>query len=116
MLLFVEDPLLQNDCVHLASLVGAVHSQSLQIRRQMVEKNSQNKIKSTLAQSLKGVGDILSKQEDLVATPLRFDFEKEETLKDELSFRNVFCSQALVAGGDKSINSEYYAKQDGKEY
>lgn len=110
-------PLLQNDCVHLASLVGNVHSQSMQIRRQMMEKNSQNKIKTSLAQSLKGVSEILEKQESLIASPLRFDFEKEETLKDELSFRNVFCSQALLTDGEKKsvtllVKRETYDKDE----
>ena len=110
-------PLLQNDCVHLASLVGYVHAQSLQIRRQMVEKSSQNKLKSSLAQSLKGVGEILEKQEDLIALPLSFDFENEEKIKDELSFRNVFCSQALVVGEEKKsvtllIKRETYDKEE----
>lgn len=113
-------PLLQNDCIHLASLVGSVQSFSYQMRRQMVEKNSQNKIKASLAQSLKGVSEILEKQESLIASPLRFDFEKEETLKDELSFRKIFCSQALVTDGEKKsvtllIKRETYDKSEVEE-
>ncbi len=90
-------PLLENECIHLASLVGSAYNNSLSIRKDVARIATQNQIKSALSQSLSDICDILSSQEKKIGAPLGFDYEKEEKIKEELALCGVVCKQVYVS-------------------
>lgn len=93
-------PLLENDCTHLASLVGASYNNSLAIRKDVARIATQNQVKSSLSLSLSGICDILSAQEKKVGSPLGFDYQKEEKIKEELALCGIVCKQVFVSLGN----------------
>lgn len=93
-------PLLENDCIHLASLVGASYNNSLSIRKEVAKIATQNQVKATLSQSLDGICDIISAQEKKIGATLGFDYEREEKIKEELALCGVVCKQVYIALGN----------------
>ena len=92
-------PLLEKDCIHLASLVGASYNNSLAIRKDVARMATQNQVKSALASTLKNISDVLFQYEKIVGAPLGFDYDKEEKIKEELALCGVVCKQVYVSLG-----------------
>ncbi len=89
--------LLENECSHLASLVGAMYNNSLAIRKDVARIATQNQVKSTLSQSLSDICDILAEQEKKIGAPLGFDYDREEKIKEELALCGVVCRQVFLS-------------------
>ncbi|MBO5224524.1 MAG: SpoIIE family protein phosphatase [Clostridia bacterium] len=92
-------PLLENECLHLASLVGASYNNSLAIRKDVAKIATQNQVKATLSRSLSDICDILAEQEKKISSPLGFDYEREEKIKEELALSGMICKQVYIALG-----------------
>ncbi|MBE5732599.1 MAG: hypothetical protein E7353_06120 [Clostridiales bacterium] len=90
-------PLLENECTHLASLVGCAYNNSLAIRKDVARIATQNQVKSTLSQSLSDICDILYAQEKNIGAPLGFDYDREEKIKEELALCGVVCRQVFLS-------------------
>ena len=94
-------PLLEKECIHLASLVGACYNNSLVIRKEVMRIATQNQVKTTLSSSLADICQILQANEKMVAKPLGFDYAREEKIKEELALSGIVCKQVYLSLGDE---------------
>lgn len=94
-------PLIENECAHMASLVGKFNDFSLEMRKDIVALSVSNKVRNALSSSLKGVREILEKEEIFISQPIGFDVEKEKEICSNLALYGVVCYQALISVGPK---------------
>ncbi len=91
--------LIETDCPHVARLlsVAGEYADSVLRRRETVDKDA--KLRGELAEELEGVETILSETARLAALPVGYEPEKEKLLLEELNYRGVSATDALVTSG-----------------
>lgn len=91
--------LIETDCPHVARLlsVAGEYADSVTRRRETADKDA--KLRGELAEELEGVETILSETARIAALPVGYEPEKEQLLLEELSYRGVNATDALVTSG-----------------
>ena len=96
--------LIKSNCVSIASLISTSSELAAQYTERLKRFKNVNAAKKMVASQLKGMSDILSAMAKKEAEPLRFDADIEKKIVEELTYRMVVTSEALVTGSDYPLS------------
>lgn len=90
--------MLTGACVNVAHLISVASELGEECIKLLEVKNNENLAKEIVSEQLSGVSKILLDMSDRAAVPICYDVDREKVIVEELTYRNIVCSEALVTG------------------
>ncbi len=94
---------IKNNCISLASLIASSAALADEYNKQLSRLKNLDSAKKMVASQLSGVSNILVELSHRQSEPLKYDDEIEKKIAEELTYRRVVTSEALVLASGKSV-------------
>lgn len=94
---------IKNNCISLASLISASGRLADEYTQRLSKMRNIDFAKKMVASQLSGVSNILVDLARRQSEPLKFDDEIEKKIAEELTYRRVVTSEALVSSSGSSV-------------
>lgn len=94
---------IKTNCVSIAKLISSSAQIAEEYNAKRSRRNSANEAKSVIATQLGGVADMLNALAKKQSQPLRFDESIEKRIVEELTYRSVVTSEALVTNAGDEV-------------
>jgi len=93
-------------CPHAASLLASCGNIAHEHKQKSNRKSHENLAKGIVAEQLNGMGEVLKMMAAKLKTPISFDFGLEERIKEEFSYRGIFCYDCVISGNIKNSDTQ----------
>lgn len=102
-----------DNCPRVAALISSAADAAESFHAKKLMADSENLAKKVVSEQLKGVGEVLKLMSESVSEPLKYDFEGEDKLKEEMTYRGIPCFDALLSPSSATlvVDGELYDKE-----
>ena len=85
-------------CPHAASLLASCGNIAHEHKQLSLRKGHENLAKGIVAEQLNGMGEVLKMMAGKIKMPVSFDFGLEDRIKEEFTYRGIFCFDCVISG------------------
>ncbi|MCL2556823.1 MAG: SpoIIE family protein phosphatase [Firmicutes bacterium] len=87
-----------DSCPHIASLLASCGQIAFEHKQQSLKKGHENFAKGIVSEQLNGMGEVLKMMANRLKSPVSFDFELEDKIKEAFDYRGIFCFDCVISG------------------